>query len=232
MEGIPAVVADNLGRCHGPGSHSHAAPAFHLPSCPHPEPKVDEEGLPLLPKTGAPGCSDPSSLLERSLGSLGCWGDALRMTVKTGRGWGSRGGITGGRDESLLLRLKWGQPDSQKEEHLINLWASLKHIFVFHLQRLFNNATTITKCLHTFCKNCTVRHCYSNRCPKYNIVIHQTQPLYHIRLDQGLKDIVYKLVINLREKGKCMISSKGSRSGLKTSVPQPFPSSKRKLKKS
>nr|2DJB_A Chain A, Polycomb group RING finger protein 6 [Homo sapiens] len=40
------------------------------------------------------------------------------------------------------------------------------------------DATTITECLHTFCKSCIVRHFYySNRCPKCNIVVHQTQPL-------------------------------------------------------
>lgn len=126
------------------------------------------------------------------------------------------GGITGGRDESLLLRLKWGQPDSQKEEWpwLISL-SQPRTSLCSICKGYFNNAITITKCLHTFCKNCTVRHfCYSNRCPKYNIVIHQTQPLYHIRLDQGVSNKMsrYKLVINLREKSKCMISIKGSRS--------------------
>ena len=114
----------------------------------------------------------------------------------------------------FLLRLKWGQPDSQKEEeHVINLSEPAPYILCSICKGYLINATTVTKCLHTFCKNCIVRHfCYSNRCPKYNIVIHQTQPLYHIRLDQGLQDIVYKLVINLREKSKCMISIKGSRS--------------------
>lgn len=34
----------------------------------------------------------------------------------------------------------------------------------------------------TVCKSCIVRHFYySNRCPKCNIVVHQTQPLYNIR---------------------------------------------------
>ncbi|KAG8135677.1 hypothetical protein E2320_008683 [Naja naja] len=47
---------------------------------------------------------------------------------------------------------------------------------------------------------CIVRHFYySNRCPKCNIVVHQTQPLYNIRLDRQLQDIVYKLVVNLEE---------------------------------
>ncbi|XP_072883214.1 polycomb group RING finger protein 6 isoform X3 [Hemitrygon akajei] len=62
----------------------------------------------------------------------------------------------------------------------------------------FIDATTITECLHTFCKSCIVKHFdNSNRCPKCNIIVHQTQPLYNIRLDRKLQDIVYKLVPNL-----------------------------------
>ncbi|KAG7248882.1 hypothetical protein CRUP_037340, partial [Coryphaenoides rupestris] len=44
------------------------------------------------------------------------------------------------------------------------------------------DATTITECLHTFCKSCIVKHFfYGNRCPTCSIVVHQTQPLYNIR---------------------------------------------------
>uniref|UniRef100_A0A4W4H7H0 Polycomb group ring finger 6 n=1 Tax=Electrophorus electricus TaxID=8005 RepID=A0A4W4H7H0_ELEEL len=47
----------------------------------------------------------------------------------------------------------------------------------------FIDATTITECLHTFCKSCIVKHFfYSNRCPNCAIVVHQTQPLYNIRI--------------------------------------------------
>ncbi|KAM8851829.1 polycomb group RING finger protein 6 isoform 1-T1 [Synchiropus picturatus] len=59
----------------------------------------------------------------------------------------------------------------------------------------FIDATTITECLHTFCKCCIVKHFfYSNRCPTCNIIVHQTQPLYNIRPDRQLQDIVYKMV--------------------------------------
>ncbi|CAN9500099.1 unnamed protein product [Ophioblennius macclurei] len=57
------------------------------------------------------------------------------------------------------------------------------------------DATTITECLHTFCKCCIVKHfLHSNRCPTCSIVVHQTQPLYNIRPDRQLQDIVYKMV--------------------------------------
>lgn len=59
----------------------------------------------------------------------------------------------------------------------------------------FIDATTITECLHTFCKSCIVKHFfYSNRCPTCSIIVHQTQPLYNIRPDRQLQDIVYKMV--------------------------------------
>ncbi|KAM7434680.1 Polycomb group RING finger protein 6 [Porites harrisoni] len=57
------------------------------------------------------------------------------------------------------------------------------------------DAATITECLHTFCKSCLVRHIeLVNRCPTCNTVIHETQPLYNIRLDRTMQDIVYKLL--------------------------------------
>lgn len=64
----------------------------------------------------------------------------------------------------------------------------------------FVDATTITECLHTFCKSCIVKHFFcSNRCPNCGIIVHQTQPLYNIRPDRQLQDIVYKTVPHLEE---------------------------------
>ncbi|XP_057704662.1 polycomb group RING finger protein 6 isoform X2 [Corythoichthys intestinalis] len=62
------------------------------------------------------------------------------------------------------------------------------------------DATTITECLHTFCKSCIVKHFYnSNKCPTCTVVVHETQPLYHIRPDRQLQDIVYKMIPFLEE---------------------------------
>ncbi|KAH0623786.1 hypothetical protein JD844_006907 [Phrynosoma platyrhinos] len=86
---------------------------------------------------------------------------------------------------------------------MINLSELTPYIMCSICKGYFIDATTITECLHTFCKSCIVRHFYySNRCPKCNIVVHQTQPLYNIRLDRQLQDIVYKLVVNLEEREK------------------------------
>ncbi|XP_061546963.1 polycomb group RING finger protein 6 isoform X2 [Phycodurus eques] len=62
------------------------------------------------------------------------------------------------------------------------------------------DATTITECLHTFCKSCIVKHFFcSNKCPSCTIIVHQTQPLYNIRPDRQLQDIVYKMIPFLEE---------------------------------
>uniref|UniRef100_A0A0L8H944 RING-type domain-containing protein n=1 Tax=Octopus bimaculoides TaxID=37653 RepID=A0A0L8H944_OCTBM len=44
------------------------------------------------------------------------------------------------------------------------------------------DATTITECLHTFCKSCLVQYLDDNNtCPTCEIVIHQSHPLNYIR---------------------------------------------------
>lgn len=62
-------------------------------------------------------------------------------------------------------------------------------------------ASTITECMHTFCKNCIVLHCMevSLHCPVCNILIHPTDPFVHIRLDRMIQDIVYKILPNVAE---------------------------------
>ncbi|KAK6186200.1 polycomb group RING finger protein 3 [Patella vulgata] len=63
------------------------------------------------------------------------------------------------------------------------------------------DATTITECLHTFCKSCLVKFLEENTtCPKCHLVIHQSYPLNYISFDRTMQDIVYKLVPNLYEK--------------------------------
>ncbi|CAI9736268.1 group RING finger 3 [Octopus vulgaris] len=62
------------------------------------------------------------------------------------------------------------------------------------------DATTITECLHTFCKSCLVQYLDDNNtCPTCEIVIHQSHPLNYISHDRTMQDIVYKLVPELQE---------------------------------
>ena len=45
------------------------------------------------------------------------------------------------------------------------------------------DATTVTECLHTFCKSCIVKHLEdSNVCPECEAMIHQSHPLDYIAL--------------------------------------------------
>lgn len=82
------------------------------------------------------------------------------------------------------------------------------------------DATTITECLHTFCKCCIVKHFFSsNRCPTCSIVVHQTQPLYNIRPDRQLQDIVYKMVPFLEDFEREQMCKFYSERGLQ--VPKP-----------
>ncbi|KAI2657861.1 Polycomb group RING finger protein 6 [Labeo rohita] len=87
----------------------------------------------------------------------------------------------------------------------------------------FIDATTITECLHTFCKSCIVKHFFcSNRCPNCSIVVHQTQPLYSIRPDRQLQDIVFKMVPYLEEDERTRIYAFYKQRGL--DIPKPVAS--------
>jgi len=62
------------------------------------------------------------------------------------------------------------------------------------------DATTVTECLHTFCKSCIVKHLEDNiHCPECEVMIHQSHPLDYIAFDRTMQDIVYKLVPNLED---------------------------------
>ncbi|ELT88825.1 hypothetical protein CAPTEDRAFT_107755, partial [Capitella teleta] len=62
------------------------------------------------------------------------------------------------------------------------------------------DATTITECLHTFCKSCIVKYLQCNKCcPQCTTKIHETQPFLNLKPDRVLQDIVYKLVPGLYE---------------------------------
>ena len=50
------------------------------------------------------------------------------------------------------------------------------------------DATTVTECLHTFCKSCIVKHLEdSNVCPECDDLIHQSHPLDYIAFDRTMQ---------------------------------------------
>lgn len=86
-----------------------------------------------------------------------------------------------------------------KMERRIKLKTLNSHITCKICRGYLVDATTVTECLHTFCKSCLVKHLEEhNTCPTCNIVIHQSHPLQYISFDRTMRDIVYKLVPNLQ----------------------------------
>ncbi|XP_041370543.1 polycomb group RING finger protein 3-like [Gigantopelta aegis] len=86
-------------------------------------------------------------------------------------------------------------------ERKIRLASVNPHITCDLCRGYLIDATTITECLHTFCKSCIVKFLDENTtCPRCGIVIHQSYPHNYISFDRTMQDIVYKLVPNLQKK--------------------------------
>ncbi|CAL4106310.1 unnamed protein product, partial [Meganyctiphanes norvegica] len=84
-------------------------------------------------------------------------------------------------------------------ERRIKLKTLNEHIVCAICSGYLVDATTVTECLHTFCKSCLVKHLEErNTCPNCDIVIHQSHPLNYISFDRTMQDIVFKLVPNLQ----------------------------------
>ncbi|GMS95642.1 hypothetical protein PENTCL1PPCAC_17817, partial [Pristionchus entomophagus] len=68
----------------------------------------------------------------------------------------------------------------------------------------FIEATTVTECLHTFCKSCLLAHFEEGHtnCPKCDIVIHQSHPYQYVSFDRTMQDIVDKLIPGLMDEEK------------------------------
>lgn len=85
-------------------------------------------------------------------------------------------------------------------ERKIKLKSLNSHITCKICRGYLIDATTVTECLHTFCKSCLVKHLEENNtCPTCSIIIHQSHPLQYISHDRTMQDIVYKLVPNLQK---------------------------------
>ncbi|XP_070284577.1 polycomb group RING finger protein 1 isoform X1 [Myotis yumanensis] len=91
-------------------------------------------------------------------------------------------------------------PLRNEEEVRVKIKDLNEHIVCCLCAGYFVDATTITECLHTFCKSCIVKYLQTSKyCPMCNIKIHETQPLLNLKLDRVMQDIVYKLVPGLQD---------------------------------
>ncbi|KAL1766389.1 polycomb group RING finger protein 6 [Sigmodon hispidus] len=106
-----------------------------------------------------------------------------------------------GRSGPRLPKLETEGPD--QEERLVPLSELTPYISCYICKGYLIDATTITECLHSFCKSCIVKHFENtNTCPKCNIVVREAKPHKNLRSDPQLQSIVYKSVARLQEKEK------------------------------
>ncbi|KAM6185893.1 polycomb group RING finger protein 6 isoform 2-T2 [Rhynchocyon petersi] len=187
MEGVSAG-SPGAAKCEGAAATSTPPPIS--PPALTPAPVADEDGPPPLPEAGGPGCSGsrpPELEPERGLGRLRGTFEDDDEELEEDEEMEEEEEEEEEEMGDFSLRLEGGRPDSEdEEERLINLSELTPYILCSICKGYLIDATTITECLHTFCKSCIVRHFYySNRCPKCNIVVHQTQPLYNISANEG-----------------------------------------------
>uniref|UniRef100_A0A7N4V4J5 Polycomb group RING finger protein 1 n=3 Tax=Sarcophilus harrisii TaxID=9305 RepID=A0A7N4V4J5_SARHA len=137
-------------------------------------------------------------------------GDRPRPAGGTGSGWpGSAFKMASpqGGPMAIAMRLRNQlqsvykmDPLRNEEEVRVKIKDLNEHIVCCLCAGYFVDATTITECLHTFCKSCIVKYLQTSKyCPMCNIKIHETQPLLNLKLDRVMQDIVYKLVPGLQD---------------------------------
>ncbi|KAL3989551.1 Zinc finger C3HC4 type (RING finger) family protein [Acanthocheilonema viteae] len=89
------------------------------------------------------------------------------------------------------------------DEYKILLRTLNPHITCPVCKGYFVEATTVTDCLHTFCKSCLLKHFenVNNCCPKCSNLIHQSHPSHYVSFDRTMQELVYKLVpgVQIRE---------------------------------
>ncbi|GCC21484.1 hypothetical protein chiPu_0019956 [Chiloscyllium punctatum] len=83
-------------------------------------------------------------------------------------------------DYTAVLRVRATQ-GAKMLTRKIKLWDINAHITCRLCNGYLIDATTVTECLHTFCRSCLVKYLEENNtCPTCRIVIHQSHPLQYI----------------------------------------------------
>ncbi|KAI9560324.1 hypothetical protein GHT06_014341 [Daphnia sinensis] len=72
------------------------------------------------------------------------------------------------------------------------------HLICTVCQGYLVDATTITECLHSFCRSCVVPHVAEfHQCPSCSVPLSTTKPFSQLRRDYTLQSIVYKIIPRL-----------------------------------
>ncbi|XP_050300205.1 polycomb group protein Psc-like [Anthonomus grandis grandis] len=86
-------------------------------------------------------------------------------------------------------------PASNKQEK-IKLTEINEYLTCYLCKGYLVDATTISECLHSFCRSCIIRFLQDNSyCPVCELIINKAKP--NLKTDKTLQDIVYKLVPEL-----------------------------------
>ncbi|KAJ3651159.1 hypothetical protein Zmor_017215 [Zophobas morio] len=86
-------------------------------------------------------------------------------------------------------------PPPQKHEK-IKLVEINSYLTCYLCEGYLIDATTISECLHSFCRSCIINFLQENcYCPICEVIINKAKPC--LKLDKTLQDIVYKLVPGL-----------------------------------
>ncbi|KAF2882009.1 hypothetical protein ILUMI_24157 [Ignelater luminosus] len=85
---------------------------------------------------------------------------------------------------------------TKKPHEKIKLVEINPHLACYLCKGYYIDATTISECLHSFCRSCIIKFLHEHSyCPICEVIINKAKP--NLKLDKTLQDIVYKLVPEL-----------------------------------
>ncbi|KAL3271033.1 hypothetical protein HHI36_021533, partial [Cryptolaemus montrouzieri] len=88
------------------------------------------------------------------------------------------------------------QPLEQQHHEKVKLREINPYLTCHICKGYLIDATTISECLHSFCRSCIIKFLEdSSFCPVCEVIINKAKP--NLKLDKTLQDIVYKLVPGL-----------------------------------
>ncbi|KAK4877968.1 hypothetical protein RN001_010474 [Aquatica leii] len=96
----------------------------------------------------------------------------------------------------LLFRAGNMMDLANKTREKIKLVEINPHLTCSLCKGYYIDATTISECLHSFCRSCIIKFLHEHSyCPICEVIINKAKP--NLKLDKTLQDIVYKLVPEL-----------------------------------
>ncbi|KAH0812451.1 hypothetical protein GEV33_010340 [Tenebrio molitor] len=99
-------------------------------------------------------------------------------------------------DDATVTNSGVATMDSSQKHEKIKLVEINSYLTCYLCKGYLIDATTISECLHSFCRSCIIKFLQENcYCPVCEVIINKAKPC--LKLDKTLQDIVYKLVPGL-----------------------------------